>query len=145
MPSSRQITRKEWDDHFWQRFRALRHQFPMMELEKVRKRAYAATEVAHGPRPPSWKEILLRLGWQLVKSGGNMDFSWMKNLWKGLRAGLWGAFAVAVTAFINALLNQVDTAEELAALGVMAWAIPLILAAGASLRNYLKQKTGLNV
>ena len=74
-----------------------------------------------------------------------MNFSWTKNLWKGIRAMLGVALSAALVAGLSTLLGFVDTPEELLALGLPAMFIPIVGGVLASLRNYLKIKQGWNL
>lgn len=65
---------------------------------------------------------------------------WKKVWTKGLRAALAGVASVALVAAGEAALGTVDSAEELAAYGVPAVAIPILLGLGASARNWLKHR-----
>jgi hypothetical protein len=69
-----------------------------------------------------------------------MQFDWAKTAWKGVRAGLGVALAAALYAGVGVLLEQFDSPEELAALGLPAVAIPILVALGAMLRNWLKHR-----
>ena len=139
-PEFELITHKEWDEHFWTYFRTLRRQDPTRHIEACRKDAYSHTEALHGPRPPSWKWLLVKLGWGLVKSGGEMDFSWTKNLWKSVRAALGVALAAGLYALFEVLSQQFDTPAELEGMGAPQFMIPLILAVLVSFRNWMKHK-----
>lgn len=144
-PEHELVTRDEWDKHFWQHFYTLRRQYPTVPLETIRRRAYSATEALHGSRPPSWKWLLVKLGWGLVRSGGDMDFSWTKNLWKALRALLGVVIAAGLYAVVDVLVLQLGNAEKLAELGVPALFIPVLVAVLVSARNWLKHKKHVNV
>jgi hypothetical protein len=144
-PEFELITHNEWDEHFWQYFRVLRRQNPTRPLEYCRKDAYSHTEALHGPRPPSWKWLLVKLGWGLVKSGGNVDFSWTKNAWKAVRAALGVALAAGLYAVFDVLSPSFDTPAELEGMGAPQFLIPLILAVLVSLRNWLKHSKGARV
>jgi len=65
---------------------------------------------------------------------------WAKVAWKGMRATLAGAAAVALYAGAEVVLSGLDTAGELSALGVPAVAIPVLLGLGAAARNWLKHR-----
>ena len=66
------------------------------------------------------------------------DFSWTKNAWKGLKGALASAATVALIFGLDAFLQGVDTPSELGAIGIPIQYIPLLMAAVAMLRNYLK-------
>lgn len=132
------MTRKEWDAKWHERFSALRKADPTGDLAKIQARALKQTTKEYGPRPEGVKSALLRFLWQYVKTGGNVDFKWSKNLWKALKAALISALSVAAVAGVGVLLQPIDTSEELVGLGIPGWAIPLIVALVASIRNYLK-------
>lgn len=63
---------------------------------------------------------------------------WAKVAWKGLRATLAGAAVVGLYAAAEVVLNGLDSAGELTALGVPAVVIPVLLGLGAAARNWLK-------
>ena len=65
---------------------------------------------------------------------------WKKVWTKGIRAALAGLASVAAIAAGEAVLGKLDSPEELAAYGVPAIAIPILLGLGASLRNWLKHR-----
>jgi len=144
-PEYELITREEWDEHFWQHVKVIRTNHPAWHLEKVRRRAFSATEGLHGPRPPSWNWLFVKLGWGLVKSGGKMDFSWTKNLWKAVRAALGVALAAGLYAVFDVLSQSFDTPAELEGMGAPQFLIPLILAVLVSLRNWMKHSKGVKV
>jgi hypothetical protein len=71
-----------------------------------------------------------------------MKFSWNKNVWKALKAGLISAGTIAAFAGVEVLLQSFDTGEELGAIGIPVMVIPVIVAVVASLKNYLKVQKG---
>lgn len=137
------MTRRQWDALWWTRFRALRKAHPTEDMDKIRERARQQCIKEHGPRPPSLTGAWLKVAVEFVKRGGNVDFSWTKNLWKAVKAGLVTALSVAAIAGVGALLEPIDSAQELGALGIPGWAIPALVAAIVSLKNYLKVKKGV--
>ena len=139
------ISQQEWDRHCRQHQKALLKQHPQWRMERLMIEAYRMTEALHGPRPSGWKWLLLKFGWGLVRSGGDMDFSWTKNLWKAVRGALGVALAAAIYAALDVIMVSFDTPEELAALGAPQFAIPIILAILVSFRNWLKHKKRVNV
>jgi hypothetical protein len=134
------ITRKEWDDHFWQHFRVLRKQDPTRPIEECRKEAYSATEGLHGPRPPSWKWLLVKLGWHLVRSEGNVKWDWTKTLWKAVRGALGAALVMTVLAFFGAF----DTAAELEEAGMPGWLAPAAAMLVAFIVSWIRNWTSVN-
>lgn len=141
------MTRDEWDAHEEQHFKALFAQHPEWSPIKRQRLAREETERLHGPRPAGTglKWALVKLGWGLAKGGGDMDFSWTKNLWKAVRGALGVALAAAIYAALEVLMQNFDTSEELTTLGAPQFAIPLILALLVSLRNFLKHKKHVNM
>lgn len=71
-----------------------------------------------------------------------MKFSWNKNAWKALKAGLISAGTIAAFAGAEVLLQSFDSAEELGSVGIPVMVIPLIVALVASVKNYLKVQKG---
>lgn len=67
-----------------------------------------------------------------------MDFSWLKMFWKGIEAVLMSAAAVALTYGLEVVFGAIDTADELAVMGVPAWAFAFILLGVGAARNGLK-------
>lgn len=142
-PQHEPITRGEWDEHFWQHFNALRKQYPTWSLERCRKYAFSATEALHGKRPPSWRWILVKLGWGLVRHGGDMG----KNFKKGLT--LKKAIKAAALGALVAFLASFDTPVEWTAAGIPEWlAAVAAVAVGAvisGVNNFLKHGVGMNL
>jgi hypothetical protein len=91
-------------------------------------------------RPPGLLEEAAKVAFKAKVKGESMEWKWSKASWKGLRAALGSALAIAVVAFGEALLSSADTAEELLQLGAPALLVPVLLGVGAVLRNWLKQK-----
>lgn len=141
-PTEPTISRAEWDRIYDGHFGVLFHHYPEKDPGWRRAKAHERTGIETGVRhrPPGMLGIVLRTLAAYLKGGGNVEFNWSKNAWKGLRAALGLAAAAALYSGGELLLSQFDTPEELAAIGAPAIVIPLLVALGAMARNYIKQR-----
>jgi hypothetical protein len=72
--------------------------------------------------------------------GQPVQFSRLVNTQKGVQAALWVALAAALYEGGGIFLSYFDTPEELAAVGAPQVVIPVLVALGAMLRNYIKHR-----
>lgn len=136
------MTKHDWHE----KWREVYNDLPMGRDPKWRfNEAHRIMRKRYGYEPSGWLSIVLKAVFGFAKTGGNVDFSWMKNLWKAVRAGLGLALAAMLYAGFDVLSRQFDTPEELAGLGAPQFLIPLLLAVLVSLRNWLKHKKRVNV
>ena len=140
------ITRRKWDKTWRRCMEILAKTHPSLPVQWRSEEATRRTRRATGiDRPGGWGGAVLSLMLEFVKSGGNMDFSWTKNIWKGVRGSLLMAVGLAVVSFLGAY----DTVGEVEGLGVpsaMASIVALIVAALIPMaRNLLKVKFGVDV
>jgi hypothetical protein len=68
-----------------------------------------------------------------------LGFKWTITLVKTIRDGFFGGLVAAALALITGTFAGVDTAAELRALEVPAWAIPALLAFYAGLKNLVRR------
>lgn len=133
----------EWDDRFWELYDGLTELYPHKDPGWRQKKAYAQAVRELGQKPPGLKWMLIKLGWGLVKSGGDMgkDFKKGITLKKAVKTAALGAAVVFLASF--------DTPEEWLAAGLPSWSTQfLAVAIGAgitALRNWGKHGLGLRM
>ena len=132
------VTRGQWDRRFYKAFRALRRSRPDLSPEWARRNAHRSTTVELGPRPPGTVGLALGALGGYLSGGANVK--WGKVAWKTLRPLLGAAALAAAYEGGRILLEMTDTAGELQELGAPVFVIPILLALGAGLRNWLKHR-----
>lgn len=88
---------------------------------------------------PTWFDAALKALWGLA-SGGNMEWSWTKTLWKAVR----GALGAALAAAVLWLLGAFDTEAELTSAGVPTWLAPLAAMGVAFVISFVRNWLAIN-
>jgi hypothetical protein len=139
------LTRREWDRKMKEVLVDLFQDYPFEPPDWRVKTAHRHMRRYYGPRPPGRVGLIVRALVRYLRASEEekMDFSWTKNVWKGIK----GALLVGVGVFLLSVLGALDTEGEALALGFPKFVAPIIvLLVGAAIpmvRNYFKVKKGV--